>query len=168
MAYPGWPIVTAALRGGVKVVDFLLAHGADIDTEDSHGKTVLMYAVQYGQEDAVKLLIARGANVFAQADYDYNNTALKLAENTGRTEIAGLLQIVEFLSRAPDDPRHWGEHRSALVESARAQVDDRPGGQRRLDRVDEANCRVSRYSPSDEGRCEMRRDDVAARSAEVA
>ncbi|MGD0015899.1 MAG: ankyrin repeat domain-containing protein, partial [Verrucomicrobiia bacterium] len=103
--YPGWPLITAISRGDVKLVEFLLAHGADINNGGGHGKTPLMYAVENGEADVVKLLIARGANVFAQADYDCNNTALKLAENTDKSEIAGLLRIMEFENRNPSDPR---------------------------------------------------------------
>jgi len=128
--YPGWPLIRAISQGDIKLVDFLLAHGADINDGGGHGKTPLMYmyALRNDNVDVVKLLIARGANVFAQADYDYNNTALKLTENTdNKSEIAGLLRIMEFENRNPSDPRRWGTKlKRALVESTRAQLDNRP------------------------------------------
>jgi ankyrin repeat protein/thiol-disulfide isomerase/thioredoxin len=125
--YVGWPIITAVRQGDVKLIDFLLAHGVDINTRGSHGKTLLMYAVQQDKVDAAKLLIARGVNVFARADYDYNNTALRLAENAGKTEIAPLLRIMEFEDRNPNDPRRWGTKLvRALAESTRAQLKNRP------------------------------------------
>lgn len=123
--YPGWPLIRAISRGDVKLVDFLLAHGADINAGYGHGKTPLIYAVQGNRIDVVELLIARGANVSAQASYDYNNTALKLAENTGRMEIAALLRIAEC--EGPNGSHRWGEKlKHALAESTRAQLDDRP------------------------------------------
>jgi ankyrin repeat protein/thiol-disulfide isomerase/thioredoxin len=125
--YIGWPLITAIRQGKVALADFLLAHGADIDTRDSHGKTALMYAVQRNQVDVAKLLIARGANVLAQADYDCNNTALKLAENTGKMEMAAVLRIVEFEKGSSGEPRHWGTKLArALDESTRAQIDNHP------------------------------------------
>jgi len=125
--WPGWPLIQAVSRGDAKIVDFLLAHGADVNVAASHAETPLMYAVRNDRVDVVKLLIARGANVSARADYDYNNTARKLAENTGKTEIAGLLRILEFVSRSPNGPRRWrAKLVSALAESTRAQLDDRP------------------------------------------
>ncbi|HUK82088.1 MAG TPA: ankyrin repeat domain-containing protein [Verrucomicrobiae bacterium] len=94
--YVGWPIVMAVRRGDRPMIDFLLTDGANINTADEHGKTLLMYAVQHNRPDALKLLLARGADVSAKADYDYNNTALKLAENTGKTEMTALLRIAEY------------------------------------------------------------------------
>jgi ankyrin repeat protein/thiol-disulfide isomerase/thioredoxin len=125
--YPGWPLIWAISQGNVALVDLLLAHGADINTKGSHGKTPLMYAVQRDRVDVAKLLIARGADVFAKADYDCNNTALKLAENTGKTEIAVLLRILEFDNDNPSNTRRWGTKLArALAESTRAQIDNRP------------------------------------------
>jgi ankyrin repeat protein/thiol-disulfide isomerase/thioredoxin len=125
--YIGWPLITAIRRDNVALVDFLLAHGADINTRDSHNKTALMYAVQYDKVGVAKLLIARGADVSAQADYDSNNTALTQAQNTGKTDIAALLHILEFDNEKRGDPRRWGEKlKHALAESAQAQVEHRP------------------------------------------
>jgi ankyrin repeat protein/thiol-disulfide isomerase/thioredoxin len=125
--YIGWPLIMAIRRGSVAFVDFLLAHDADINTKGSHSKTPLMYAVQNDKVDVVKLLVARGANVSAQADYDSNNTALKLAENTGKTEIAALLRIMEFGNGDPSDTGHWSAKlRRALVKSTVAPDDSRP------------------------------------------
>lgn len=76
------PLRGAIVRGDLKVVEFLLAHGADTNARHRHGVTPLMYAAQSGKVDVAKLLIAHGANVSAKADCDYNNTALKLAEHS--------------------------------------------------------------------------------------
>jgi ankyrin repeat protein len=43
----------------------LIAHGADINTEDKHGNTPLHWAARLGHQDIVELLIECGANVNA-------------------------------------------------------------------------------------------------------
>ncbi|MBI5821210.1 MAG: ankyrin repeat domain-containing protein [Verrucomicrobia bacterium] len=76
------PLRGAIVRGDLKVVEFLLAHGSDANARHRHGVTPLMYAAQHGKVDVAKLLILHGANVSAKADCDYNNTAIKLAEHS--------------------------------------------------------------------------------------
>ncbi|MFA5192745.1 MAG: ankyrin repeat domain-containing protein [Verrucomicrobiia bacterium] len=76
------PLRGAIVRGDLKVVEFLLAHGSDANARHRHGVTPLMDAAQHGKVDVAKLLIAHGANVSAKADCDYNNTAIKLAEHS--------------------------------------------------------------------------------------
>jgi len=125
--YVGWPLIHAVGQGNVALVDYLLAHGADINTRGDHGKTPLIYAVQHNQADVAKLLIARGADASVRADYDYNNTALEMAENNGKTEIAPLLRLLKFDSDHPGDPRHWGKKLThALAASTQAEIDNRP------------------------------------------
>ena len=51
----------AAWAGAVDSIDFLLAHGADLNARDSDGYTPLMRAVAAGREAAVDLLLANGA-----------------------------------------------------------------------------------------------------------
>jgi ankyrin repeat protein/thiol-disulfide isomerase/thioredoxin len=126
VGWPGRPLGAAVWGGHVDIVDFLLAHGGDINTADNHGKTLLMYAVEDNRFGATKLLIAHGANVFAEAKYDYNNTALKLAENTGKLEIAALLRIMEVTGGGSKNSRpRSAKLVHALTESTRAQVDNR-------------------------------------------
>jgi len=127
VGWPGRPLGAAVSGGHVSMVDFLVAHGGDVNTTDNHGKSLLMYAVANNQVDVAKLLIARGANVLAQADYDCNNTALKLAENTGKLEITALLRIMEFPGGGPKDSHPWSAKLvRALTESTRTQIDNRP------------------------------------------
>ncbi len=76
------PLRGAIVRGDLKVVEFLLAHGSDANARHRHGVTLLMYAAQHGKVDVAKLLITHGANVSAKADCDYDNTAIKLAEHS--------------------------------------------------------------------------------------
>jgi len=90
---------SAGLLVDVKLLKFLLDHGADPNTRGRHGKTALMEAAENGHVEAVKLLLAHGANVSARADYDCNNTALKLAERERTPEIVTLLRSAISSSR---------------------------------------------------------------------
>ncbi len=62
----GWtPLHVAAHAGQGPVVEFLLAHGADVNTpakNDLHN-TPILWAVMAGQTEMVVLLLAHGANV---------------------------------------------------------------------------------------------------------
>ncbi|ACZ86815.1 ankyrin repeat domain-containing protein [Streptosporangium roseum] len=56
------PLHQAAQEGAVKVIELLLASGAEVDPADSYGATPLWEAVRHGQDDAVRLLLAAGAD----------------------------------------------------------------------------------------------------------
>ncbi|MBS0446920.1 MAG: ankyrin repeat domain-containing protein [Proteobacteria bacterium] len=59
----GWtPLHYAASGPDVRLVALMLDRGADIDAPSPNGTTPLMMAAQYGSEDSVKLLLARGAD----------------------------------------------------------------------------------------------------------
>ncbi len=62
----GWTLLHLAAHAGQgPVVEFLLAHGADVNTpakNDLHS-TPLLWAVMAGQTEIVALLLAHGANV---------------------------------------------------------------------------------------------------------
>lgn len=60
---PGWtPLHYAASGPNPKVVELLLARGADIDAQSPNGSTPLMMAARYGSEDSVGRLLERGAD----------------------------------------------------------------------------------------------------------
>ncbi|WP_433257124.1 ankyrin repeat domain-containing protein [Streptosporangium sp. CA-135522] len=56
------PLHQAAQEGAVKVIELLLASGAEVDPADRYGATPLWEAVRHGQDDAVQLLLAAGAD----------------------------------------------------------------------------------------------------------
>ncbi|GAA4226009.1 hypothetical protein GCM10023075_25210 [Streptosporangium album] len=56
------PLHQAAQEGAVRVIELLLASGAEVDPADSYGATPLWEAVRHGQDDAVRLLLAAGAD----------------------------------------------------------------------------------------------------------
>jgi len=60
---PGWtPLHYAATGGHVNVMQLLIDHDAYIDAASPNGSTPLMMAAMYGTDDAVKLLLAAGAD----------------------------------------------------------------------------------------------------------
>ena len=62
------PLMMAARTGRVEVVDVLLDGGAAVDAvEDRRGTTALMWAAANEQPDAVRLFVARGADVSARS-----------------------------------------------------------------------------------------------------
>lgn len=61
---PGWsPLHYAATGPEPKLVQLLLERGAEIDAASPNETTPLMMAAQYGSEDSVNLLVARGADL---------------------------------------------------------------------------------------------------------
>ena len=56
-------IVRAAPSGEIRLLDYLLANGLDVDTHTRSGQSPLGAAAAAGQADAARLLIARGANL---------------------------------------------------------------------------------------------------------
>jgi ankyrin repeat protein len=82
-------LVVAAQIGKVDAVKRLLAEGANIETTDQHGRTVLDVAVAFDQTDVVKLLLTAGANV--NAGTGNRKSALHKAVASGKTDIVKAL-----------------------------------------------------------------------------
>jgi ankyrin repeat protein len=91
-------LLWACEYGRNNVVDFLLQHGVDIQTQANTGQTPLHWAVIGGHEDTITLLISRGAHL--EAKNTYGGTALDQAlwsaahsdNNVDYTHIAELLK----------------------------------------------------------------------------
>ena len=49
----------AVKHGKTDLVELLLSHGATVNTQDFEGATALMYAVDHGSLNIVKMLLAR-------------------------------------------------------------------------------------------------------------
>ncbi|HTN26238.1 MAG TPA: ankyrin repeat domain-containing protein [Burkholderiales bacterium] len=73
-----------------EVVQMLLAHGADADTVDSRGKSVLQYAADIGDADLARQLIDKGAGV-DRAWRMTNDTPLMKAAEKGDIALVRLL-----------------------------------------------------------------------------
>ncbi len=116
-----------AFIGDTASLRMMLDHGADVNAYDLFGRTALMYAAASDilPLDAVKLLVARGADVNAKSRHaktgDEGQTALDMAKRHGKTP------VLEFLlaSGAKDSPatpvvlnaRFKNEMRGAIQDS---------------------------------------------------
>merc|ERR1712071_237038 len=81
----------AALVGNNNMIGIMVDLGADVNRVDTDGNTALMAASYAGHVSTVRLLLERGANVNHRR-YVGGWTALQLAINYGRTDVAALLQ----------------------------------------------------------------------------
>lgn len=84
-SYRNTPLHKAVRHDQQDMIEFLVANGADIDSEASIGETPLHSAARIGSNKTVTLLIKLGADVNAQ---DNNgNTPLREAARKGRFEV---------------------------------------------------------------------------------
>jgi ankyrin repeat protein len=84
------PLYSAALHGNAAMLELLLKAGAAVDTPLPEGETALMTASRTGKVDAMKVLIAHGANVNAVEKWK-NQTALMWAAHEGNVDAIKLL-----------------------------------------------------------------------------
>jgi len=85
----GQELHEATRRGDVNRVIQLLDGGADINSKDKFGQTLLMNAAHLGHADLVQLFIERGAELNTTAKY--NLSALMLAIINGHEQEARAL-----------------------------------------------------------------------------
>lgn len=80
----------ACWNNDIKVIEFLIKNGADLNYKNKYGTTALMASAFLGHHDAVKLLINSGADTNIK---DKNgDTAIMIAHNKKRIAIAELLR----------------------------------------------------------------------------
>ena len=85
------PIMLAAAKGHVEMIDLLFTQGADPNKRGSMQRTALQYATDKNHIEAAQRLLAYGADIDA---YDNGKlTALVMAANRGYSELA--LYLVE-------------------------------------------------------------------------
>ena len=83
------PLHFACENGHLLIAEYLLIHGAKIDSKDQKGKEPLRYACKIGNTSIVELLLLNDANINAQ---DYNgDTALFDAARNSDIEMIQLL-----------------------------------------------------------------------------
>jgi ankyrin repeat protein len=82
-------LMGASEKGDFKMVQALLADGADVNAKNKDGETALMYASGEGHLEVVQLLLANGADV--NAKNSRGETALFMASVGGRLEVVQLL-----------------------------------------------------------------------------
>lgn len=61
------PLMHAAYRGHMDIIDMLLKNGVDINKKDNLERTALVYAIEWGQTEAVEFLLSEDAEIDAQA-----------------------------------------------------------------------------------------------------
>jgi ankyrin repeat protein len=85
---PGWTALHyAAAAGDTSIMRILLDHHAYIDAESPTGVTPLMLAAREGMEDAVKLLLAEGADASLK-DRGFKSTAAEFADRADKPWIS--------------------------------------------------------------------------------
>ncbi|KAM3179353.1 hypothetical protein ACTXT7_000754 [Hymenolepis weldensis] len=86
------PLIVATNRKDLRMMEFLLAHGAALHQADANGNLAIHWATTLGHLDGVKLLMQRGSLAFVgNSNFD---TPLMIASVNGYTEI-----VEYFLSR---------------------------------------------------------------------
>ncbi len=90
---------SAAVAGRGDLVDFLLRHGADLETRDQEGRTVLIFVAKHGSiGDMVGRLVAHGADVNAQ-DAAGRTALMYAALSARRSAIDALLDSGADINR---------------------------------------------------------------------
>jgi len=84
------PLQQRVYEDDIETVEFLLAHGANINEKDRYGSTPLLIAINRPYLQLVDLLIKNGANVNAK-DID-GKTPLQEAKQIGNKELVDLLR----------------------------------------------------------------------------
>ncbi|KAI5793610.1 ankyrin repeat-containing domain protein [Pyronema domesticum] len=78
----GTPLYNATERGYWAIVSFLVENGADVNTADLHGNSVLHKPIEKGNESIIRLLIENGADVNPSGTYDTPlDTAIRWRQN---------------------------------------------------------------------------------------
>jgi uncharacterized protein len=89
------PFCGGSRHGGMqltrpRVVQVLLANGANVNSRASNGRTTLVLASQYAHKEVVQALLAKGADVNSTTTDGF--TALVAARATGHSEVIVLLE----------------------------------------------------------------------------
>lgn len=106
------PIMLAASRGSVEIIDLLFTQGADPNKRGSARRTALQYAVEKNHIEAAERLLAYGADIDA---YDNGRlTPLIMAADRGFTEL-GMLLLEKGANPNIQHSQGW----TALIDAAR-------------------------------------------------
>lgn len=106
------PIMVAASRGEVEIIDLLFTQGADPNKRGSAERTALQYAVEKNHVEVAKRLLAYGADI--DAFDDGRLTPLIMAADRGFTDLALML-----LEKGADPNIQHSQGWTALIDAAR-------------------------------------------------
>jgi len=84
-----WEISALHLARDSHTAEFLLDHGAELESEDGHGQTPLMWAAKRGNAEVAETLIKCGARLDSHDKADW--TALEFAQAFGHSNVVALL-----------------------------------------------------------------------------
>jgi hypothetical protein len=87
-------LFAAVAKGDVPRIQYLLQHGANIESTDKNDRTALMIAAQHGYTAAVEALLAAGAKPNARDRSGLNAYAIALLEPIGRGDHDAALQAL--------------------------------------------------------------------------
>lgn len=107
-------LIAAGRRGHIRVVEYLLERGAQIDLPNRHGEVVVFVAAANGDNELLRLLLDNGADANA-AEFDNRSNQLSLAKSTmGRDSVLmravqrGHLDVARTLVDAGADVNYRG------------------------------------------------------------
>lgn len=97
------PLIHLMYAKGLKtdIADFLIAEGADVDSKDARGNTMLMLAAKTGDTAAATYFVSKGADVFAK-NY-YGEIVLEAARNLNSAYHQSRQQLIDVLVGALPD-----------------------------------------------------------------
>lgn len=81
-------LLSAARQEDTRSVATALVRGANVDSQDSEGNTALHWAVKYGNQNLMRLLLGCGAQLFAN---NQHHSPLSLAIKLNQTVFKHLL-----------------------------------------------------------------------------
>ncbi len=106
------PLMLAASRGSLEIIDLLFTHGADPNKRGSAERTALQYAVEKNHVEVAKRLLSYGADIDA---FDNGRlTPLVMAADRGFTDLALIL-----LEKGADPNIQHSQGWTALIDAAR-------------------------------------------------
>jgi ankyrin repeat protein len=82
-------LIKAAQSGDLRMIEKLIAQGAEIETKDFYNRTPLIIAASYGREDVCKFLISNKALI--EAKDDVKRSPLHCAARYGHAAVCKLL-----------------------------------------------------------------------------
>jgi ankyrin repeat protein len=111
------PLHQAAMKGEKYKVIELLDKGAKVDAKDSHGRTPLFLAAEFGNLDTVQELLKRGADPTKGALLSHGDTPLHVAARNGLDKVIELLLTKYTNADVQNSSRQtplmlaaWGRH----------------------------------------------------------